>query len=129
VGDHAFIESGARVDVIPDRSAYSSSFILRFHDAATMRLVAEWSEYSYYLSNIPIPNLRPGTYRLYVDFIPHGYSNWAPQWFDRTSDPSQARTITIGSGQVVDIPITADGARFPGMFSAQAAKRSRRTSM
>jgi hypothetical protein len=87
------------------RSGFLPTPSLRFYDAATMQLAAVWEGYVIQPTNLSIPNLRPGTYRMQVDFAPHGYWNWAPQWFDRASDPSQARILTIGTAQIVDIPV------------------------
>ncbi len=114
-----FVESGALVEVTAE--AYSLVFIsLQFYDATTMGLAAVWtSSMAPSPDVIAVPNLRPGNYRLHVDFSLRGFSKWTPQWYDRAVDPRDARIVTIGSeGEVVRIPLVMqEGGTISGTLS------------
>jgi hypothetical protein len=119
VSNIALVESGAMVEVNGEGDNFGFTK-LQFYDAATMRLAAEWNSLSSSsLRRIPVPNLRPGNYRVFVDFYLRGYSQWAPQWYDRVDDPRDARVVTINNdGEVVRIPLVMqDGATISGTIS------------
>ena len=101
-----FVESGALVEVSGE--GYNLALtIVQFYDATTMSLAAEWkSSFAPSPNVIAVPNLRPGDYRVHVDFSLRGFSKWTPQWYDRAVDPVRARIVTIGGeGEVVRIPL------------------------
>jgi hypothetical protein len=119
-----FVESGALIEVTPQNLDFAS-ITLQFFDAATMTLEAAWnSQIAPSPSRLPVPNLRPGNYRLLVDLSLRGYSKWIPQWYDRAADPLDARVVTIHSeGDVVHVAVVMqDGATISGTISGEQSE-------
>ena len=81
----------------------------RLYDATTLAPAAASLAQPWYNLTVALPNLRPGTYRMYIE--PHSFGSqwWAPQWFDRANNSASGATITIGrEGEVVPISVVLE---------------------
>jgi hypothetical protein len=78
----------------------------RLYDAVTSALAAAWHmDYDADLI-VPVPNLRPGTYRMQIEPSSRGRVPWAPQWYDRAANPAEAATIAIGrEGEIARVSV------------------------
>jgi len=105
------IQCGLRLNIDGDGVFSPSDSEFRIHDPLDMELLATASYWSGIGGVVPVANLWPGEFILFI--TPHGSryggSAWRPQWFDRKTEPAEARLISIGSpGEVVRLDVTLE---------------------
>lgn len=101
------VESAAIVELISPASTFAFT-TLEFYAAATSVLAARWrASFAPSPRVVVVPNLRPGSYRLYAHFTPRGFAAWAPQWYAGAEQPGDARVVTIGTaGEVIRVTMS-----------------------
>ena len=103
-----FVQSGMQVEIGGLYPRVEAAWF-RLYDAATLAPAGASLAEPWYNLTVALPNLRPGTYRIYIEPYSFGSQWWAPQWFDRAYNSAGGATITIGrEGEVVPISVVLE---------------------